>query len=350
MKKIRTITFHSVLNYGAIIQTYALVKYLRNMGHDARLINYQPFYFINQVYRPSLGFLKTFQKIKKIIKFNNFRKQFIPQTRLYTRFNSLRNIHSDYFVCGSDQIWNKHITGNKIDKAFFLDFAATAAKRIAYAASSGHFKLDIEYNDLLRNFDSLGVREESLQQNIKEINGELVVHTVLDPCLLIEDYDDVLSTKKVPAQDYILSYCVGSGDTKNTFDHILEEVKVHSSLPIFHVGSHKSKYADVNYLDLSPSDWIGLFKNANFIITSSFHGMAISIKFQKNFITIPHSIKGLNSRQMTLLKSLDLESRQLNNKNDVERIYFESVNYINVNRKLLEIIRESKEFLDNSLK
>lgn len=348
MKKIRTITFHSVLNYGAIIQTYALVKHLRNIGYDARLINYQPFYFIKQVYRPSLGFLKTFQKIKKIIKFNAFREKFIPQTSFYSSINSLKKINADFFICGSDQIWNMRVTNNALDKSFFLEFAKPES-RIAYAASSGHFRLDSKYNDLLKNFHAIGVREESLKQNIKEINTELNVQTVLDPCLLLDDYDEVLSTERVPVGKFILSYCVGSGDTIKNFESVLSELRKHTNLPIYHVGSHKSEYSDFNLLDLSPSDWLGFFKNADFIVTSSFHGLAMSIKFRRNFITIPHSIEMLNNRQNTLLKNLKLFHRALNDNKQLRSIYFEEINYKFVQGPLDLMLKDSKQFLKDSI-
>ena len=348
MKKIRTITFHSVLNYGAIIQTYALVKYLRNIGHDARLLNYQPFYFIKQVYRPAFGFIKTFQKIKKIIKFNNFRKQFIPQTNLHISFNSLQKIKADLFICGSDQIWNRIVTNNNIDKNYFIDFA-TPSSRIAYAASSGHFKLDSKYNNLLKEFHAIGVREDSLKQNIKEINAELSVQTVLDPCLLLDNYDDVLSAERVPEGRFILSYCVGSGDTVKNFESVLNELTRHSTLPIYHIGSHKSKQTDFNLLDLSPSEWLGFFKYADFIVTSSFHGLAMSIKFRRNFITLPHSIEMLNNRQNTLLNNLKLARRALSDNQDLATIYSEEIDYEPVQDTLNLMIKDSKQFLKDAI-
>lgn len=348
MKKIRTITFHSVLNYGAVIQTYALVKYLTILGHDVKLINYQPIYFLNQVYRPAKGLIKTINKYKKIFKFYLFRKKFIPTTKLYIKSKNLNKISASYFFCGSDQIWNKKLTSNKIDEAFFLNFVSKSSRRIAYAASAGDFVLDMSYLHFLNKFYGLGVREESLCKNIKKLNQNLDVKTVVDPCLLLDNYDEICSLKQVPKEKFILSYCVGSGDTVNSFEKKLKIFKKKTNLPIYHIGSHYSKIADYNSLDLSPTDWVGFFSKAEFIITSSFHGLAMSIKLNKQFAALPHAIEKLNNRQNTLLNNLNLSNRVISN--NVNDLLNKKINYNVVNISLKTLINNSKNYINYSIR
>ena len=142
MKKIYTVTFQRVLNYGAILQTYALHKFLKDSGFDAKVLDYAPLYFMMQTCRPAKGIKKTIDKYKKYKKFNDFRKQHLlltPKTYFtQASLSKLPSVHAA--ICGSDQIWNKNLTGNRFDPVFFLDFTSSNTKRIAFAASAGSIR------------------------------------------------------------------------------------------------------------------------------------------------------------------------------------------------------------------
>jgi hypothetical protein len=351
--KIKTITFHSVLNYGAIIQAYALIKFLEINEHDAELIDYQPMYFRKQVFRPAKGIRKSYNKYKRLIRFYKFRKKHIRITSdKYYNIRALNNIDCDVLICGSDQIWNKKFTGGKPDKAFYLDFGHAKIKRIAYAASCGHGKIGSEEIALIKKLDVVLVREKSLEDEIKNNYPSISnVKTVVDPCLLIDDYTALFDDRRVPKTAYILSYVVGSEETINRSEQTLTQLKKLINLPIYHIGSNESNIADYNLLDLSPEEWLSFFHGATFIATTSFHGVAMSINFLKNFISIPHSIDSLNERQLTLLENCGLAYKHGYTMDIISNTVQEIETYSTEIQERIKTLKEhSKKLLLDSLK
>lgn len=354
MKKVRTMTFHHVLNYGAVLQAYALVKFLNDDGYDAKVLNYLPSYFLYQTYRPCKGLKKTVDKIKKIKHFYDFRKKHLPLTdEKYFSFNQLSKIEGvDAFVCGSDQIWNKNLTKGSIDKSFLLEFANPDSKRISFAASAGSSRIKTDahlYSNSFESFNALGVREDTLQDDLLEIVNDKNVEVVLDPSLIINDYSDVSRFDLVPDDDFIVTYVVGSNETLDFFDKSVEELKKHTKLKVIHLGAKPIESADENVLDLGPQDWVAFLYKAKFVVTNSFHGTAFSINFQKQFIFVPNLNENLNSRQLTLLKSLGIEGRKMNNFSDIKNLYLSEVDYNVVTPKLNLSVEKSKNFLRTAL-
>lgn len=294
MKKIYTLTFQKALNYGATLQAYALVKFLKNSNLDAQIIDYTPSYFLLQRYRPAKGIKKTFEKLSRLKKFNKFSKTYLPLTskRYLTNksLNQIRDAHA--VICGSDQIWNPDLTGGMSDTAYFLDFISSPTKKIAYAASAGSRRLPDfidQIKDLLLQFDALGVREDTLNIDLATHLPGIENHVVVDPTLLIRDYHEIFENSKIPKKEYIATYVVGSGAMLTRFEEYIKELKKKTQLPIYHLGSKPIPSADFNLLDIGPSEWLSLIHSASFIATNSFHGTAFSINFEKDFFFFPES-------------------------------------------------------------
>lgn len=348
-KKVRTLTFHRVLNYGAVLQAYALAKTVRDMGYDCKVADYTPLYFLYQIYRPAKGFKKSYDKLLKILRFSKFRKKYLPMTgRLHLKTKTMEaesGIHA--YICGSDQVWNKSITNGRADKGFLIDFETKDARKIAFAASSGGNSLmdDKSYSDILNDYYTIGVRESVLKDDIEKMGMDATV--VVDPSLLIKDYSEIMDFTRVPSGDFLLTYVVGSGKTLKQFDDYVGELKKSTGIPVVHIGSKGLSSADISILDIGPSDWISFFEKAKFIVTNSFHGTAFSLNFEKQFIFVPHIKKSLNERQITLLKSVGLLDR-------AELTCYEYSKYINIDYsivtpKLARIVDSSRFFLRESL-
>ncbi|AOE83348.1 polysaccharide pyruvyl transferase family protein [Pseudomonas sp. TCU-HL1] len=353
MKKVYTLTFQKVLNNGAALQAYALAKFLKDSNFQVEVIDYLPSYFLIQRYRPALGLKKTANKIKKICSFNQFANKHLPLTpKTYFSKKSLSQISDAHaIVCGSDQVWNKHLTNGTIDESFLLSFAPSHTKRIAYAASAGSSRI-IETKDsvaLLRSFDALGVREDILTDDIKSLDPGLTSQVVVDPSLLIKDYSQIENPKRVPSDEYIVTYVVGSGETLNKFNEYIKILKEKIKLPVYHIGAKPIESADYNLLDVGPDEWISFIKSAKFVGTNSFHGTAFSVNFEKQFLFFPHTVENLNTRQTTLLKRINLLDRLVPTPFDLEKLKIESIDYSLTNPKLLKIVKESKDFLLNAL-
>ncbi len=351
-KKTYTITFQHVLNYGAVLQAYALAKFLKNNGVDTEVIDYRPSYFVYQTYRPRKGVQKTYNKLLKNIRFYKFRKDFLPLTKkVFFNTDKLKTFFSrttDTFICGSDQVWNSELTNGKLDTGYFLDFLPKTARKIAYAASMGNSAFreadKINAKRLLTSFNTILVREDFAQnQVIKTTNNECQSEIVVDPTLLIEDYSEILDFSLVPDHPYLVSYLTEDSEPVRAY---ISKVKEMTGLPLFNLGHHKIKGADKNYLYESPSKWLGVFSKATMICTNSFHGNAYSLIFKRNFTVFTRvTKKQLNRRQLTLLENLGIENRFISDIDKLESKHLEPINYDLVDIKYNELVNKSRNSL-----
>lgn len=355
MKKVYTVTFQRVLNYGAVLQAYALMKFLESHDYDVEVLDYAPSYFLLQTYRPAKGYQKTIDKYRKFHKFKNFRNKYMSLTpKAYYSLNALSKLPAAHaVVCGSDQIWNLNLTNKNFDPTFFLDFAKGDTKRIAFAASAGSIRLNDSASivkPFLEAFDSIGTRESILAEDVKEIAPDTNPVVVVDPCLLIKDYTEVFDDTRIPKGEFIVSYVVGSGEMLERFNARIKEFKKYSDLPVIHIGSKGIDAADVNILDIGPSDWVTFIKRAKYVVTNSFHGTAFSINFEKNFIFVAHIVSNLNARQTTLLTSVGLMDRMLKDNEALTTKKISDIDYTRVTPILNEVVTKSQHFLIESLK
>lgn len=354
-KKIYIVTFHHVLNNGGLLQAYALVKFLRSKHLDAEILNYKPWYFLLQTYRPAIGIKKSISKIKKILAFRKFRRKNLSiSTKSYYTSKSLKKINNaTAFICGSDQIWNRSLTGGSIDPAYYLNFADSSAKKIAYAASAGSSSVASAWSSigpLLKNFSAVGLREKATYLEIAKLAPELKPKLVVDPSLLIDNYDAIADFTRVPKGDFLLTYIVGSGESLRLFDEFVLNSKKIINLPVVHIGAKNIDSCDFFFDGVGPDEWVAFFKSAKFVITNSFHGTAFSVNFQKQFIFFPNCNELLNERQMTLLSSLGIEDRRLTELTEPsEDTPLSTIDYEIVTPRLNSMVEESSKFLLGSL-
>ena len=186
--KVGILTFHDAHNYGAVLQAYALKKYIQKLGYEVKIINY------HHETIPD-GYPKEDNE-KRWEKFNKFIKTLIDnEEKVYTKEEDLEQLDIDFWICESDQIWNTEITRG-FNRGFFLDFK-TNGKKISYAVSMGIPELPKEYEqkfkESLEKLDEISVREESLKQYAEKFVDKKIEIT-LDPTLLLDvsDYEKLL--------------------------------------------------------------------------------------------------------------------------------------------------------------
>lgn len=351
---INTLTFHGVINHGAVLQAYALQKYLLNSGYQSQLINYQPWYFIKQVYRPAKGISKSILKYRRLLKFKRFSKKHLNVTKKTyfnaTQFKSINNCAA--IVCGSDQIWNKAITNKGLDSVFFLE-GLSGIKRISYAASAGANRLSHEngIKNLISNFDHIGVRENHLKEDLNNFDIDCNAQMVLDPTLLLcqTDYDEIAVSNLVPKHKFIVSYEVCTEDTRVKYNEFVMKLKELLKLPVYHIGDKPIEAADKNILNISPSDWVCFIKEADFVATNSFHGSAFAINFRKPLFMLSHLDSERNARPLNFLRSVKMESCFID---DVNTLSQDSIDESRLERDYTEynkLVDFSKQFLIDSI-
>ena len=356
--KIGIITFHNVVNYGGVLQCYALQQKLKEWGYEAEVIDYEnkqfkkfysPFYITRPYLRKILYMLYAFrEKAVRRKKFNNFVKENIILSRECFDKDTISSSNElyDVFITGSDQVWNLELT--EMDRNYFLDFV-DKKKKISYAASIGLSKLDEEmkpiYKELLSDFNSISVRENSASVIIDDLLGEEVdVH--IDPVLLLdkESWAKVCDNDVVKNnEEYIVVYKINKSKAYTAAEYLAKKkglkVKVIQPDKTCKAGFQKYKVA-------SPADFVTLFKNAKYVITDSFHGTVFSIIFQKKFAYyMDESANNRNSRIQNLLNKLNLQSR---NFKDIEQIEFidDTIDYDSVEIILNKERNKSKQYLE----
>lgn len=359
--KIGILTFHCAHNYGAVLQAYATQEFIRNLGHQAYVINYRPRYLIDtykiikkqnfisdtafKTIKRSTGEILTIGKrIYRYCGFNHFIKSKLFLLQLD---NNQIPTDLDVYILGSDQIWNPKITFG-FDGTFFGDFVKDkSSKVIAYAASMEAIDLTKESEEYLKKkinaLSAISVRESELLKLLQPISNKRI-ELVLDPTLLIERtlFDKITKTPKL-RKKYVLVYQVRhSEETLRIANEIASQLGCVVVQLVAFLDRRNIKY---RYQCTSPNEFIGWHKNAECIVTTSFHSSAFSIIYNKPFYTIKLN-DGADSRLSSLLSSLCLDSRFINSSDHPE---FCNIDYSVPNRKLEKLRAHSSNFLRSSI-
>ncbi len=370
MLKAGIVTFASAHNYGALLQAYAMQRYLENLGIEAHIINYRPkeidnVYKLYRIKKTKNFPKKVIMKISKVIKietkekwrkekyinFERFIDHTLKTTRPYNKLGQIQASYLDYdiLIAGSDQIWNTDLTKG-FKPAYFLEFGKKDAIRIAYAASLGRNDIDkkyiLFYKRYLKNFDYISVREKSMISIFNDLTDKEVVQ-VLDPTLLLnkKDYNQLKKESKYKDKEYIYVHFIGK-DSK--LIEIADKVSTELNIPILHNFANKIFKNELDYhYNESPEKIIDVVKNAKMVITNSFHLTVLSIIYNKKFITIPHAKRP--ERMKNLLEMLDLEDHLIEDVRIMPDLKELEIDYDKVEKKLENERKKSVEFLQKAL-
>lgn len=367
-KRCGIVTFHHSHNYGSVLQSYALAKVIQSLGVDAEIIDFRhpcttymyewkgwsPYrkWRGNIKYYISRGVFKWGKKRQEA--FIHFIENKLPLSPRITDRNDIPDIY-DVLVCGSDQIWNYKASG-LADPIYFLDFAYGRPK-FSYAASSGGTPFAEKCHDrmlnYLRDFMSIGVREQYMKKYIcKEFSLNAVVNP--DPTLFLS-YNNWKAIEEVYhnlPECYVLVYTLEYRYQCLSFaNKVAKELK----LPLVHIIANVDinikrllkKTSDYPLSDVSPGQFLWLFRHATYVVTNTFHGNVFSIIFQRNFITWYPS--HLDSRILTLHNMLEWSTdRMCYTINDFRNIQKE-IDYTDVEEKIERFKQEGLDFLKTNL-
>ena len=351
------ITFQYARNYGAMLQAYALKHRIETMGHQCQIIDYVPEKEACQqssIFMPFSGYksyivnafsILHYSKLKRCTQgFRRFAENYFDLTPRYSTLEELKlnPPKADIYITGSDQVWN---CSNGVDPAYFLEFGKKYVKRYSYAASIGRGNISKEYHaqiaQALDKFNGISVREETAQKILNEISDlECDVH--LDPVFLLsqEEWSSIALPYQIK-KPYILCYSLS---TNHIFNKNLLALKRKTGLEIVEIcatGFSKVK-SDNRLFDVSPQEFLSLVKNAEYVFTSSFHGAAMSILFNRNFYTCNNGVG--SSRIDDLLEKFDLQYRNIAN-TDILENGIDYINYVNHNVMIQKEKQNALEYL-----
>ena len=318
--KIGILTFHRAHNYGAMLQAYALSEYLKNRGHQAEIIDYQPSSIvgvhkiipwkriskagIKGKVKLILNVIFTYSKRKK--RWNSFNSfiNYLPLSEEKYEKNIKTTLAYDAIFFGSDQIWNPKIT-HGLDKTYTSQFPKGNCKFISYAASSEYstflYNFKNEYQDFLKNIDLISVREESIRDFLQPLTNKKI-EIVLDPVFLLS-YDSWKKIAILPKvnSNYLLVYTVANHPCVSD---IANRIAKKQGLSIVWLTSDVYAFAkNTMKQTCTPQEFLGYFLSASYVLTTSFHGTAFSIISGVSFNNIQLGHSGDN-RAFNLLKSI----------------------------------------------
>ena len=368
--KVAVITLKDSPNYGGILQAYALQKAIEKLGIDCSLIDYmnddfrQKFTFWGKPKRmPLLYWL--FKKVQYPLMVVMMRRMlpFYDNLNVTEHFFKPKHLHvlnSEYdcFITGSDQVWACDL--NYFDDSYFLSFVDDRHKKISYAASFGR-TIDMITEDekqfiapLLMSFNSISVREDSGVDVVRLLTGRSDAIPVLDPTFLLDkdDWEKVAShNHKGKNKKYILCYLMQTYKNDQEALRFAKRLSSETGLPIIKIcrGLTSVLWGETIYVP-TVEEWIGLFLDAECVITNSFHGMAFSVNFCKDFYVFlegsPSS--GRNSRIYDRCADLDLLDRiHIVGSKDYPKVSM--INYERTKPILEKLKKESIQWLENKL-
>lgn len=356
--KIGILTFHCAANYGAVFQTYGLQESLKALGHEVFILDYRPEYLLKP-YRPFKFCYKTSDSL--VTNFKHFVRRHLlvnptrrKRLKLFKTFEQTQ-LHVcpvstltelDALIFGSDQIWNIEITNGDFDDMFIGNSEIFKGKSlIAYAASAGYvdvLKNDQKLIDALSNFSAIAVREQSLSNHLEQRTSQ-AIPVVLDPVLLAgKELFTQLTGARPTCAPYLLTFQLG-GDYR--VSQIGRQMAQEKGLKFVEIRSSAESLSQDILTTLSPSEVLTYFKHADYIVTSSFHGTALSILFEKSFNTVSIDVR-TDERADMLLNDTGLSSRKIIG--DIAD-KCDHIDYAEVKRLLAERQAYSRDYLIKAL-
>ena len=349
MKKVGIITITGLGNYGNRLQNYALQQAIETLpscqcetlnNRSSRMKSY-----IKNIIMPRHRELTPREQV-----FQKFNEEFMhfSEISINNISRDSRLLEYDCLVCGSDQIWNSDYPEN--DRANF-GYIFPEMNVISYAASFGTDTVvkakKRKYAKYLNHLSAISVREEKGKQLAEQLTGRRDVCVHVDPTLLLTA-KEWMNIEKIPelynGERYILKYFLGEKNSE--LNRKLEDFAKSNNLLIIDVISKDSPYYNIG-----PSEFLFLERNAELIVTDSFHSCVFAMLYERPFIVAERKEKNLQSmgsRIDTLLRKFQLENRRYIEGDIEDKLH---VNYSHVNEILVHERDAStsylKKWLDN---
>lgn len=364
--KIGILTYHRAYNYGAVLQCYALQEVLKHMGHDVYIIDYrQPeieaFYKFKSCYsREKWQNKKIPASVKYIVSciikdlrnyifhyrfktlFESFQKHFFSLTQKTT--TSIPCGFDRYFI-GSDMLWAYDVATSKFDPFFLGEFIHNKESKIVGYAISGtpdsfHRLGEERHFEFIKNFDYLSVREKALSDIIKEYTGK-IISCCIDPTLLTtKELWSNITYQNRRGRKYIVTYYLRvPGESRKGLNGKIRELAKDNNLDIINIDASGST------CPRSVRDFVTLIKDAQYVVTDSFHGVVFSLIFERPF----HALRLRDShdaRYVDILKTINAEDLAV----DIDyNPFFPCIDYTSLNENIALFRENSISFIRNSL-
>lgn len=375
-EKIGIITYHAAYNFGSQLQAFATQRIITELGYDNDIINYR---LPNQIHyygdlvttrfgwqvfiKRSLWFSETKQRKIRAKRYENFiNTKFQLGNQTFHTYEELQNADLDYSILlvGSDQVWNEHCVAEfwteppQSIRGYFLDFENNKdIKRIAFSSSIGamtEYEIS-KYLPQLSKFQSISVREKETADLLSRLLDRNVINTI-DPTLMLnreEWCNELLSdVPDEPEKNYVLLYTLLKNPVKairfeKQVKAFAKERQVICLSPF--IGTHIPGIIVRN--DAGPIEFLQLLKNADCVVTDSFHGTAFSVNFGKPFYSINPNNK--DKRKSQLLDRVGLGSQFITDQEKLLSLPIPDIDFSIPHLRLAALREESLNYLKSAL-
>lgn len=367
--KIATLTLPFNNNYGGYLQAYALQTTLEKLGHEVEILHkrfpYQPKWYRNLLY--PIYSLLMYPKRGYLAPTNSYRHQGKKMHAFVDRYMHLSKMlytddelhdyciqsHYDAIIVGSDQMWRPKYVPNI--QNYFLCFVDEQTRKIAYAASFGLKEIEFEPEDRiacgasLRQFAGISLRENEGIGVLERYGWKSDdAQIVLDPTMLLDSahYESLVScaNAKRDFKGKIATYIL---DINENIELMLESVSKSQNKTIEHIMD-LNRWKRPDYVMPSIEEWLSAFKDADLILTDSFHGTVFSILFHKPFVAVVNTDRGAD-RFNTLLSHFNLMDRTATNTKSVNQILNTPIDWCKVDDRIAALRKQSVDFIISSL-
>ena len=366
--KVAVITRHAITNYGSLLQAFATQQVIEDLGHECKIIDYIRDDGSYRQYEKTLLMRKTEwnnNPVKKAIylavrqpesivsgkRFEAERSKYLHLTKRYANLDELLKDKpiADVYITGSDQAWGPVADGT-YDSAYCLSFTDDSDKKIAYAASFGRTEMTAEieifFRKWLSRYNHIGVREDSAVSLLNKMGIGSV--QVLDPTLLLDSTFWSKIAQPIQYEKYVLVYQIHNDKRVGAY---AAQVAKAIGLPLLRVSASFHQINREGKLIWCPTvgHFLSYIKNAECLITDSFHGTAFAINFNTPFVEVlPNNRTG--TRNLSILQMTGLSDRILKDDKDIalakKKIDFHVVNPI-IARKRQESLRILKDEIED---
>lgn len=338
MKKISIITLIGANNIGAFLQAFALGRVFQDMGYEVEYLTMpgktEKRGKLNKIvrYLKQKNIRMLFYKIKSGKKYSEARCQL-------TIVSYNPNAKYDIVVVGSDEIWNVASKSFEHYQEYFGK-GISANRIISYAPSAGNAtEEDFRKNKIdFSSFDSMSVRDQKTFSLVSKFDERKIKH-ILDPTFLLDDFSDFTPTIHVE-REFIMVYSYGM---KKQEIKMAKDFSEKMRLPLYSVGTY-NKWCDKNII-VSPFEFLAYLKKAKYVITATFHGTALSINFNKQFVAC---IEG-SEKMKLLLQEFGLEERIVTETRTISDLIHCEIHYDSVNQYRKTRQEESIAYLVKAL-
>ena len=325
--RIAIVTLPLHVNYGGLLQAYALKHCLESMGHEVTVLDRKVKMPLPPVWKAPFIYVKRLlqgKPMSEVFRERRYRNAYPVFARHVQRFtdryvaplalswyDEIKEGEYDAFIVGSDQVWRPLYFG-KIEDAFLAFTKDWDVVRMSYAASFGTDNLEYEYEtvqkctELLERFDAVSVREDSGVTMCEEwLDCDRAVH-VLDPVMLLsaDDYGALASNaSEHGCEGKVAAYILDRTPQKQAVVDFMAKVSGCDVVELWdsRVPLEKRVVPPVE-------DWLAGFMDARCVVTDSSHGCVLSILFHKPFVAVGNSRRGM-ARMESLLNMFGLDMR-----------------------------------------